>query len=204
MSPGISRFLNLTCLGLDSPPALKISDRFPNVTLSNQFGQTFGFRDRFLADGRALIVNTMFTTCRGSCSGTSAILKDLRKTLSPLFGNRLSFISLTLEPLVDTPGKLLDYAKLYGAGNVTDGSCDWQFLTGTRWSVDKLRRALGFYDLDPKRDEDITQHASTLLFGNVTSDRWAALPAALRKPLLIESIRRVAGFTFEQRYGIRR
>jgi hypothetical protein len=42
-----------------------------------------------------------------------------------------------------------------------------------------------------------------LLFGNPDKDRWAVLPSSLRQGLLVEAVRRVAGFTFEQRYGIR-
>jgi protein SCO1/2 len=91
---------------------------------------------------------------------------------------------------------------MYGAHERKKNVCDWQFLTGTKADTDRLRRSLGFYDLDPAVDSDITQHDSLLLFGNSTTDRWAVLPAALRLPLLIEAVRRVAGFTFEQRYGI--
>jgi protein SCO1/2 len=69
--------------------------------------------------------------------------------------------------------------------------------------VDRLRRSLGFYDLDPVVDRDPTRHASLLLFGHGQTDRWAYLPAELDEHLLVESIRRIAGVSFEQRYGIR-
>ncbi len=185
------------------PPRLKVCDRYADSRLENQFGEAIRFREQFLSDGRALVINTMYTTCRGTCPGTSATIESLRETLSPVFGERLSFVSLSIDPVVDTRAKLMQYAKLYGADRARPGLCEWQFLTGTRAEVDALRRSLGFYDLNPRVDQDVTQHASTLMFGNSTTDRWSTMPAELPEGQLVTSIRRVAGFTFEQKYGIR-
>lgn len=185
------------------PPRLKISDPFPDVRLVNQFGEPIRFRKRFVDDGRALIVNTMYTTCRGSCPSTSVVLKSLRDVLSPIFGRRLSIVSITLDPTVDQPEELLSYAANFRADQQPERLCEWQFLTGHPKEIESLRRALGFYDLDPKVDQDVTQHASTLLVGNSTTDRWAAIPAEIQRSQLVSSICRVAGFTFEQKYGIR-
>jgi protein SCO1/2 len=193
----------LAALGAPDPaPVRRRSDHFADVPLVNHFGERLRFRGHFL-DGRALIVNTMYTVCRGTCPGTSATLRGLRETLSPVFGDRLTILSITLTPADDTPAVLRRYASLYGAGRRRPDLCDWQFVTGRPDDVDRLRRSLGFYDLNPRVDADVTQHAELLLFGNSTSDRWSALPASLRAPLLVESIRRVAGFTPEQKYGIR-
>lgn len=190
-------------LGEDpAPRPARRSGRFANVPLVDQFGTRLMFRDAFV-DGRALIVNTMFTVCRGTCPGTSATLESLRATLSPVFGQRLTIVSLSIDPERDGPAALRQFASLYGADRRRPELCDWRFVTGRPADVDRLRRSLNFYDLDPAVDADPTQHAALLLFGNSQSDRWAALPADLREPLLIEAIRRVAGFTFEQKYGIR-
>ena len=66
-----------------------------------------------------------------------------------------------------------------------------------------MRRGLGLFDLDPAVDRDPARHAAVLLCGNPDHDRWSLLPSGLRAGLLVEGIRRIAGFTFEQRYGIR-
>ena len=185
------------------PPRLRVSDRYADVRLTNQFGRAIRFRSD-LVRGRALVINSMFTTCRGSCPVTSRKVQELRAALSPILGRRLSFASFTVEPEVDTPERLREYAAAHGAAEPADGLCDWHFLTGAPGDIGRLRRSLGLYDLDPVVDADPTQHASLLMFGNGETDRWAALPAAQRTALLVEAIRRVAGFTFEQRYGIRR
>lgn len=179
----------------------RIADRYANVPLINQYGARVHFVDDFVR-GRALIVNTMYTQCRGSCPGTSEKIEQLRQAISPVFGDQLTIVSITLDPIVDSPKRLKSYAETYGAHEPRKGLCDWQFVTGRKPDIDTLRRSLGFYDLNPVVDQDITQHDSLILFGNAIKDRWATLPAALRLPLLVEAVRRVGGFTFEQRYGI--
>lgn len=197
------RFLEASFVHAPPPPRLKISDKYPDVELRNQFGEPLRFRKQFVDDGRALVINTMYTTCRGSCPGTSSTLKSLRESLSPIFGKRLTIVSVSIDPLIDQPDKLLSYARAFGAEERSEQSCDWQFVTGKPGDIEKLRRALGFFDLNPQIDEDLTQHASTLLVGNSTTDRWMSMPAELKSSQLIGTICRVAGFTFEQKYGIR-
>ncbi|WP_337177232.1 SCO family protein [Paludisphaera sp.] len=195
----------LTRLGEDGPPApprLRRCDRFANAPVVDQFGERLRFRDAFV-DGRALIVNTMYTVCRGTCPGTSERLQTLRERLAPTFTDRLTIVSLSIDPARDDPRALRRFATIYDAETRPGpGIPDWRFLTGAPADVDRLRRSLDFYDLDPAVDEDPTRHASTLLFGNTTTDRWANLPAELPEAELIRTIRRVAGFTFEERYGI--
>lgn len=180
---------------------LLISDRYPDVRLTNQFGQPVRFH-RDLVNGRAMIINTMYTTCRGSCPGTSATLQGLRDDLAPVFGRRLVMASISIDPRHDTPAALRDYASAYGADRPRPDRCEWHFLTGESAAIENLRRSLGFFDLDPAVDADPSRHAALILFGNPHADRWAALPSALRRPLLIETIRRVCGFSFEERYGL--
>jgi len=96
------------------PRATRRCDRFANVPLVDQFGTRLRFRDAFV-DGRALIINTMFTICRGTCPGTSERLESLRERLTPVFGNRLTFVSLSIDPENDDPRALRRYAAISGA-----------------------------------------------------------------------------------------
>lgn len=184
-----------------APPRLLISDRYPDVGLTNQFGQPVRFHTD-LVNGRAMIINTMYTSCEGTCPGTSATLQGLRDDLAPLFGRSMVIASISIDPTRDSPAALREYAAAYGADRPRDDRCEWHFLTGAAAAIDRLRRGLGFFDLDPAVDADPSRHAAMLLIGNPPADRWATLPAGLRRPLLIETIRRVCGTSFEQRYGI--
>lgn len=203
MASGLQHLMNaMITPGVSSPPESRISDAIPNISMTNQFGESVRFRDQFVRPRKALVINTVYTTCKGSCPGTSAAIEKLRKTLSPVFGDSLSFLSFTVEPQVDTPKVLRTYAGFFGAGERNKDLCDWYFLRATKPDTDRLRRSLGLFDLDPRIDQDVTEHASLLVVGNLDTDRWCSLPAELRISTLIESIRRIAGFTFEQRYGI--
>lgn len=179
---------------------LRVSDRFADVPVVNQFGTRFRFH-RDLVGGRMLVVSTFYTECRGTCPTTNATIQKLRKELSPALGSALAFVSLTLEPETDRPDVLRGHAKRYGAGGVSQTLCPWHFLTGEKADLEKLRKSLGMYDLNPTVDADVTRHEATLLFGNCDRDRWATLPAGLRLPLLLESIRRVVGENPQQRFG---
>ncbi|MCE2811728.1 MAG: SCO family protein [Planctomycetota bacterium] len=180
----------------------KRSDLFANLQVTDQFGSTYFFREDLIR-GKAVIINTMFTVCRGSCPGTSETLQRLRQPLSKLFGKRVTLLSLSIDPAVDDTRALLDYADNYGAGKKADGkTCDWYFLNASINDTEELRRSLGFYDLDSKVDQDITRHASFLLFGNDQHDRWSTSPTQIRDGLIFEPLRRVLGTTNEERFGI--
>ncbi|MDG3004378.1 SCO family protein [Paludisphaera mucosa] len=181
---------------------LRICDRFADVPVVNQFGSRFRFHRDFVG-GRMLVVSTMYTECRGTCPTTTRTLQRLREELSPALGPALAFMSISLDPAVDRPDVLRSYAKRYGADAAAPGLCPWHFLTGEKSDLEKLRKSLGMYDLNPAVEADITRHESTLLFGNCDRDRWATLSAGLRLPLLIEALRRVVGTTPEQRFGFK-
>jgi protein SCO1/2 len=149
-----------------------------------------------------VLINTMYTTCRGSCPTTGTVLMKLRRDLTKLFGSRIALVSMTLEPQVDTVAVMRRYSEDYGAGIPRDDLCPWHFVTGQPQAMDRLRRSLDFFDLDPRVDQDLSQHDATLLFGNDRSDRWANLPAAVRYGQLLATIRRIVGESFEERYGI--
>ncbi|PQO33694.1 SCO family protein [Blastopirellula marina] len=199
---GLLRILDCLATFDQEARSVKISDAIPNVPVTNQFGKTVLFRDAFVNDDTALVINSVYTTCKGSCPVTSAAIEQLRKTLSPIFGKSLKFLSFTVEPLSDTPDVLMSYAEIFGADKLRPELSDWLFLNANPVDTDTLRRSLGLFDLNPRIDADVSEHASLLVVGNVKTDRWCSLPAELRQLTLVESIRRVAGFTFEQRYGI--
>ncbi|MFO0067869.1 MAG: SCO family protein [Pirellulaceae bacterium] len=184
-----------------SVPRRRYSARFENIDVVNQFGESFRFRDDLVAD-RMVVINTMYTTCRGSCPTTGTVLMKLRRDLTDLFGSRIALVSMTLEPEVDSIAVMRRYSQDFGAGQRRDDLCPWHFVTGQPHAMDRLRRSLDFFDLDPRVDQDLSQHDATLLFGNDQSDRWANLPAAVRYGQLLATIRRIVGESFEVRFGI--
>src|SRR5712691_7041803 len=76
----------------------------------------------------------------------------------------------------------------------------WTYATGQFEDLERLRRSLGLYELDPVLDADRTQHASILTFGNDLTNRWAALPVGSTFQDINTTILRIAGNTPRQRY----
>lgn len=203
MLPALWRFLESLAQQTDGAGRTRISDGIYDAAATNQFGERRHIRRDFIDSGLSIVFNTMYTTCKGSCPGTSATIERLRGKLAPLFGESLTFVSLTLEPEIDTPAALLGYSKTFGAGRLRKDLCGWEFLTTSRPETERLRRSLGFFDLNPVIDSDTSQHGSLLLAGNPKLDRWASFPAELADSTLLDGIRRICGHSFEQRYGVK-
>jgi protein SCO1 len=84
----------------------------------------------FLLDylrGKAVVVSFIYTTCNGSCPATTHNLYRVQQALKEarLWGDRVEFVSISLDPTRDTPEVLRRYAKIYGADPAA-----WHFLTG--------------------------------------------------------------------------
>ncbi|MFT5095178.1 MAG: protein SCO1/2 [Planctomycetaceae bacterium] len=178
----------------------RVSARFPNTDLIDQHGRKLKFYDDLVKDTSVCIV-FFYTRCTGSCPGTTTALKQIRRTIAQEFPNdEFRFISLTLEPDVDTPEELQEYMDRYRISE--DPSLpEWVYATGDFEEVDHLRRELGVYDLDPIIDADKTEHAAIVTFGNDRTDRWAALPVGMGVGKVSETIVRITGNTPRQRYA---
>ena len=97
----------------------------PEVELTDAQGRPFRLAD---LRGRAVVVSFVYTTCNGTCPLTTAGLDRVRSALKArhLWGDRVAFVSITLDPERDTPEALRRYASIYRA----EPSSRWHFLTG--------------------------------------------------------------------------
>lgn len=82
--------------------------------------------------GKVVVVSFVYTTCTGTCPGTTRAMARARNALreAGLWGKSVAFVSITLDPRRDTAGVLRDYARLYHADEPA-----WHFLTGSREQV---------------------------------------------------------------------
>lgn len=169
----------------------KLSDRIPDVTLIDHDGNPVRFYHDFV-QGKKVAINFMYTICKGICPGMTENIKSIRQSMAELGRTDFTFISVSIEPDQDTPQQLRRYMKINQIVN-EPGMPPWIFLTGNLEDIDRLRRSLGVYDLDPVTDADRTQHGGIITFGNDNSDWWGA-SAALQPPrLTLDSILRIAG-----------
>ena len=81
----------------------------------------------------------MYTVCTAEaiCPLGTANLVAVQEILGPRVGRDVFMYSITLDPVNDTPGVLKSYAKAFG---VKPG---WEFLTGEKEDIERLRRNLG-------------------------------------------------------------
>lgn len=85
-----------------------------------------GVRVRFdeeLAFDGAVVLNFVFTTCTAVCPIASHTLAQLQDRLGP--SARVRLMSVSTDPLNDTPAVLKAYGARFGAGK------RWHFYTGT-------------------------------------------------------------------------
>ena len=75
--------------------------------------------------GKVLALTFIFTTCTQSCPVLTAKMADIQRRLGADFGSHVGFVSITVDPLNDTPARLRDYAAAQSAT-----SAGWHFQIG--------------------------------------------------------------------------
>jgi protein SCO1 len=163
----------------------KQSDQFSNILLYDQHGKPVRFYDDLVKD-KTVIINLMYTGCGETCPANTAELAKINDLLGQRMGRDIVMVSLSIDPLADTPARLKQYWESFGA------KPGWLFLTGKPGDVDRLRHELGAYDLDPVIDANPSQHAGFITVGNDRTNRWTALPLLMHTRQLLGTILRIS------------
>ena len=157
------------------PPVVISGLRIPDVELFDQNGKPV----RFYSDvvkGRVVAINTIFTTCTTICPLMGANFAKLGKLLDRKDG-KLSLVSISIDPVVDTPERLKEWSGAFGQTGV-----EWTLLTGSKANVDTVLKALQVFTAD-KQD-----HAPIVLIGGDSAGDWARASALLPPTKLAELI----------------
>ncbi|MBE0624266.1 MAG: SCO family protein [Burkholderiales bacterium] len=150
------------------------ADYFPNVPLVNQDGKKVMFYDDLLKDKKVMI-DFIFSLCDQGCPLDTANMVRVQKLLGSRVGTDIFMYSITLDPENDTPEKLKEYAKQYGAGP------GWQFLTGTRADIDAIRDKLG-------QRSSKEEHANAVQVADMATGRWIRIPLATDPRYIVTEI----------------
>jgi len=137
---------------------------FPNLVLQTQDNKPVHFYDDLLK-GKVVLINFMFTTCKGVCSPMTANLAKVQKYLGERVGKDVLMLSISVDPETDVPAVLKKYAESFHA------QPGWYFLTGEKKNVDAVLAKLGGYVADKQ------QHNSILIMGNVSTGEWVKVHA---------------------------
>lgn len=117
----------------------------PDFSLTNQAGIAIG-RTSLL--GKVWIADIIFSRCAGPCPEMTRQMAELQTAIPPQ--SPVSFVTLTTDPLHDTPPVLLAYSRRYAAQ-----AGRWHFLTGTPGQIAGL--AIGGLKLTTLDKEEAKQ-----------------------------------------------
>lgn len=132
---------------------------FGSVVLTDQNGEKLRLYDDLLK-GKVVVVNAFFSTCQGVCSVTMPKIAELQAVAGDRLGKDVSFLSISVDPLTDTPAKLKKYAQGLGA------KPGWHLLTGDREAVEQALGKFGQY-VEVKES-----HSNLLIIGNDRTGLW--------------------------------
>jgi protein SCO1/2 len=141
-----------------APTPVKVS--LADTALLDQDGRKVRLKTDVMA-GRIVVVDFIYTTCTTICPIFTATMSSLQEKLADLSPRDVQLISMTVDPLRDTPPRLKDYA---GKHNVRLDN--WSFLTGTKGEVDSVNKAFGTYTAS------IDDHPPMVMVGDTASGQW--------------------------------
>ncbi|MBR0774230.1 SCO family protein [Bradyrhizobium diazoefficiens] len=147
----------------DARGASGARDYFTDTILVDQDGRSHRFYSDLIA-GHVVIMNVIFTGCRSSCPIIMGRLVELQDLLGPDRG-KVSILSISVDPLLDTPQMLHAYAESLQA------KPGWYFLTGAKDAVDTVLRRIGNRSSTPE------DHSDVIVVGNDATGAWIKLTA---------------------------
>lgn len=153
-------------------------DYFSDTYLVNQDGEQVRFYSDVLKD-QIVVINFMFANCQGACPLITQKMRMAREELGEEAGQRLRFVSISIDPERDTPASLREFASRQQA----DG--DWVFLTGEQENVDHVVKKLGQYFLD------VDEHSTMMIAGNVKTRFWMKIPPNVPVAGVAEKLRQL-------------
>ncbi len=131
----------------------------PEVDVLDQNGNALHFYSD-LIKGKTVAINFIFTNCTTICPPLAATFARVQKEMGDKVGKDVHFISISVDPLTDTPERLKAWGAKFKAGP------GWTFVTGSKEQIDKLLYALG---ASVSRRED---HSPTVIVGNDVKGVW--------------------------------
>ena len=125
---GITAAFLWTRFGERLQKPLIVASAVPEFTLTNQLGQPLSLTNLL---GHVWVADVIFTRCPMSCERMTQRMRALHDQLGAR--SNVRFISITADPVNDTPDVLRKYAERHGAD-----ANRWWFLTGVKLDVYKL------------------------------------------------------------------
>ena len=157
--------------------------RVPDVQVRDQTGKLVRFHSD-LIKGRKVAINFIFTSCTTVCSPMTATFRAVQQELKARKRDDVHLISVSVDPLTDTPETLTAFGKKFGA------EAGWTFVTGSRKSIDEILKAFAIGAGDPD------DHAPLVYLSDESGRTWTR-SSGLAAPLAI--VDRLVGASVQAR-----
>ena len=158
------------------PERLRSIMSIPDVELLDQEGRKVSFY-RDLVKGKIVAINFIFTTCTTICPPMGATFARVQKEL----GNRdAHFISVSVDPVTDTPERLKAWSAKFKAGP------RWTLVTGDKQKIDELLRALAASTARPE------EHSPIIIIGNDALGQWTRAYGLAKPSQIIQILDKAA------------
>lgn len=145
-----------------TPGVFEVGDvRFeiPDLEVLDQDGRTVRFYSDLVKD-KVVVVSFFFTNCTFVCPVQGKALVKLQSALAARMGKEVFLISVSRDPLTDTPERLRSWASTVGVGP------GWTLVTG---GEEVMRKLLSKFTGDAPGRE---MHDPVLLIGNDRTGAW--------------------------------
>ncbi|MFQ5412362.1 MAG: SCO family protein, partial [Phycisphaerae bacterium] len=109
---------------------LPVLGHVPDFDLIERNGQAVTLSD---LRGKVWIADFIFTSCGGPCPIMTRRMGELHRTLKREALSGVTTVSISVDPLRDSPKQLMEYATIHRADDE-----DWLFLTGGEKAIRDL------------------------------------------------------------------
>jgi protein SCO1/2 len=151
----------------------------PGVSLLDQSGMPRSLAG--IARGRPVALSFFFTGCTTICPPQTAAMQALQDELRGAAGTRALLLSITLDPLGDTPEAMRDYAGRFGL--MLGPEHGWFLLGGDPRALQQVWNAFGQPGSRPE------EHAAQIWLGAPDGRTWRRV-GALTPPGQVASMLR--------------
>jgi protein SCO1 len=154
----------------------------PDVPVVTQDGAHLNFH-RDLVAGKVVAINFIFTTCTTVCPPLGVKFGTLQRLLGDHLGKDAFLISVSVDPVNDTPDRLKAWAAKFGARP------GWTLVTGRKQDIDELLRGLSSSGASPEG------HTPMVLIGNDAAGSWTRAHGFAPASTLVKSIEKALAAT---------
>jgi protein SCO1/2 len=110
-----------------------------------------------------VVMDFVYTTCTTICPVLSALFTQVQGKLGDAVGEEVMLVSMSVDPVRDTPQRLKAYSAKHRAGE------GWLWLTGPKADVEDVLTGLGAYT------PSFEDHPSMVLIGDGRTGEWKRL-----------------------------